>query len=384
MPAKAGLTIYIKLNFGRNMMEGTSTDDVKKVLYIFRVLNTLRHVSGRQHRKEQIEKFVRILEKTLKNNPNERALFFKMAKSMALLTAGNVPTVHGFAEFDPSVVEPWYEYFNAQFSNVLSMIVPEYDSNSTPTEEDYKNANELLVLMSGTSLGDYQNPQVELPDAISDMRGGENMRGKKLLYRGVSGMSTDVIKFLMKSPKWNLGGRKQEDDTEKARGVSTSYNKKKARQFSAWPEVSSGEQLFASMNGPSVFFEIDNSAARVGFHADTLSLFTMEKEVILSGILEVNDWELRMEGIFRDNSTAMDVKVKAIKSDLTVTFHSQGVFHDTKSFETEEEFLNFVNKILTVKAPAEYLNIRNSRSLYAWQPREHTILLIIQAETVRN
>jgi len=371
-------------------MENTSNGDVKKVLYIFRVLNALQHVSGRQHRKEQIFKFVKILKKTLENNPNERALFFKMAKSMALLTAGNVPTVHGFTEFDASSVEPWYEYFHAQFSNWLSTIVPEYDSNSTPTEEDYKDANELLVLMSGTSLSDYRDSQIEIPDAIDDMRGGENMRGKKLLYRGVSKMSTDVIKFLMKSPKWNLGGRKQEDDTEKARGVSASYNKKKARQFAAWPEVANGEQLYSSANGPSVFFEIDNSAARVGFHADALSMFTMEKEVVLSGILEVNDWELRLEGYFRgelnlpDEFITMDVKVKAIKSNLSVSFHSQGNFHDTKSFETEEEFLNFVNKILIVKAPPEYLNIRNSRSLYAWRPKEHTILLIVQAETVRN
>ena len=119
-------------------MENTSNGDVKKVLYIFRVLNALQHVSGREHRKEQIFKFVKILKKTLENNPNERALFFKMAKSMALLTAGNVPTVHGFTDFDASSVEPWYEYFHAQFSNWLSIIVPECDSNSTPTEEDYK------------------------------------------------------------------------------------------------------------------------------------------------------------------------------------------------------------------------------------------------------
>ena len=104
--------------------------------------------------------------------------------------------------------------------------------------------------------------------------------GYDVVYRGLNKMDLNTISYLMDEPSWDM-----------KRGVSTSYNHMEAGRFAKIYGVDYGSE-----GGPAVMFEISNISRR-GFHADTLSRYTREQEVILAGDIKVSEkWELQALG----------------------------------------------------------------------------------------
>ena len=139
----------------------------------------------------------------------------------------------------------------------------------------------------------------------------------------------------MNEPTWDM-----------KRAVSTSYDRREAGKFA---KLAPG---FSSLGGPAVLFEISNISKR-GFHADTLSRYYNEKEVILSGEIKVsNEWVLEMRGkIMPDPDSGMapgDIKINFDSKTMTNIFNwdytdssrtKQNI--KTEKFPNDEAFLNF-------------------------------------------
>lgn len=237
----------------------------RTAIAILRLVNTATKFKDPMAKRRYIIKKLGVL------NDQQIESLGKAIKSMILMTSGNVKSVRDPNLYSKADAQPWSSITSSSAMSVLSKI-PGYEQGSYPTREDYETAKRLLPIL-GSSFMDF--------DEIQALTGGEEpeeyrqldaMVGFKKLYRGLKNMDISAIKFLMTNPKWDM-----------KRGVSTSYNIGEAKYFSGTDIV------WGSTRGPSILFGINNPKKK-GFIADKLSEFEEEAEVILSGMLDVEDW----------------------------------------------------------------------------------------------
>jgi len=253
----------------------------RTAIAILRLVNTATKFKDPMAKRRYIIKKLSVL------NDQQLEALGKALKSMILLTSGNVKSVRDPNLYSEPDVQPWSAITSSSAMSVLSKI-PGYEQGSRPTKEDYETAKRLLPIL-GSSFMDFDEIQSltggEEPEEYRDFGG---MVGFKKLYRGLKNMDMSSIKFLMTKPKWDM-----------KRGVSTSYDIGEAKYFSGTDIV------WGSTSGPAILFQINNPKKK-GFIADKLSEFEEEAEVILSGMLDVEDWriEARAKCLFENNEAS--------------------------------------------------------------------------------
>lgn len=280
--------------------------------------------------------------------PNEnKDKFIEMIKAMTLLTSGNVSSLRDPNQYDSQKSERWSMILSEPSKFVLQYLrFPFYEEI---TKEDYEKAKALLPEIGssssltsevldvfGTLEGSDKQSRFEFilsgmsseNDEDSGPKWKKTIRGYDKLYRGLHLMNDNaVILFSEIGFPWDM-----------ERGVSTSRSSKVAANFS-------------NKEGPNnIFIEIDNPEKK-GFPALSLSKYSGEQEVILSGMIEIYNYNLNFmakedfEGSsFIDNSIDIDVTPTSIKitdgSDGS-TIYSSG---DTKL--TPEQTHNFIKNVL--------------------------------------
>lgn len=206
-------------------------------------------------------------------------------KSMVLLTSGNVASVKDPEKYDPNETGRWSTISSPSAMEVF-MQVPNFDPfKESPTKKDYETAKRLLPIL-GSSFMDFDEINVltggDTPESYKKL---DRLIGFETLYRGLSKLDMNVIKFIISSPTWDMG-----------RGVSTSHNIFEARGFAALDS-----QEWGSASGPSIFFKINNPKKK-GFISDAISEYD-EAEIILSGNLKIDKWDLKCKIRFGSTRT---------------------------------------------------------------------------------
>ena len=226
------------------------------------------------------EEFLKHISKKLTKNENQ-ALASSL-KSMALMTKANVPTVRDPEKFMPNNTDEWIRYLNPDIIDVVKIFEPSFDERGFVTKKDYQIANLYLK-----QLGNFAVPQ-----AIIDKIKTSNIKGynfnvsddktrsllkvdQKILWRGIGGVSKDLMFSLLDGGTWDM-----------SRIVSTSMTKYTASEF-------------ARRNGSiQVLFKLLNPNNK-GYVAGNLSAYEGEREVIFSGKVKVNSWILEAAGTTR-------------------------------------------------------------------------------------
>ena len=251
----------------------------RTAIAILRLVNAATKLTNPMDRRKYIREKIKPL-----SNEDKKALDTAL-KTMILMTSGNVKTIR-----DPSLYDPgagsWRSIASSSAMNVLNQIPNESGGFgpgiTSPTKEDYETAKRLMPIL-GSSFMDA--------DEVKALTGGvspqeeyfyklDSSEGFETLYRGISDLKIDTIKYGMMNSTWDI-----------LRGVSTSFNPRQADDFAGTTQYGHG----ASKNrGPSMYFVINNPK-RKGFVSDAISEYD-EQEVILSGILDIDSWEFQASG----------------------------------------------------------------------------------------
>ena len=248
----------------------------KKILSIFRALEALPKTApgpeGYRNTKKRLDQINTLL------TSDDKSVMAGVVKSMVLLTAGNQETLRDPSKFDANEIKDTYAMMmNTKMYNVVDMLKLPIELMKKPTQEDYILAKKLLPIMGSTSI--VKKDIDTHVGKLSDLDRRFKSEGYDTVYRGLHKLELNTISYLMDEPTWDM-----------KRGVSTSYDRNEAGRFA---KLDIG---YASKGGPAVMFEISNVSKR-GFHADTLSRYFREKEIILSGDIKVSEkWELQALG----------------------------------------------------------------------------------------
>ena len=246
----------------------------KKILAIFRIIEASPHRDKKRY-DETISNLMKLL------SPEDKMVMADVMKAYLLLTAGNQEAIRDPSTYDEDAAFDNFSSFMSQKTYLLydKLKLP-FEIMNPPTRADYQLAHKLLPVIGSASITkDDIDAQIGTTGDLDRRFASE---GYDTVYRGLNRMDKNVIKFLMSKPVWDM-----------KRGVSTSYDINESYKF-AKVRVHQGHP-FASKLGPSVLFTIDNVSKR-GFHAGSLSRFSKEKEVILSGDIQVTDYTLEMHG----------------------------------------------------------------------------------------
>jgi len=271
----------------------------KKILAIFRILEASPHRD-----KNRYYQTIRNLEKLL--SPEDKRVMFDVMKVYLLLTAGNQEAIRDPSTYDEDAA---FDNFSSMMSQKTYLLYRDLDMEfeimDPPTRADYELAHKLLPVIGSASITkDDIDAQIG-PSGDLDRRFASE--GYDTVYRGLNSMDRNVIKFLMSKPVWDM-----------KRGVSTSYDINEAYRF-AKVRVHQGHP-FASTLGPSILFTIDNVSKR-GFHAGSLSRYSREREVILSGDIQVTDYVMEMHGdILPEFGDREAIKILAKSEKQTIGF----------------------------------------------------------------
>jgi hypothetical protein len=224
--------------------------------------------------------FLQHISKKLTKNENQ-ALASSL-KSMALMTKANVPTVRSPEKFTPNNTDEWIKYLNPDIISVVKIFEPSFDERGFVTKKDYQIANLYLK-----QLGDFAVPQAIIDkikksnlkgfrfDVPSDKEWSYKKVDQKILFRGIGGVSKNLMFGLLKGGTWDM-----------SRIVSTSMRKSTAAEF-------------ARRNGSiQVIFKLLNPKNK-GYVAGNLSAFEGEREVIFSGKVKITSWTLEAAGTTR-------------------------------------------------------------------------------------
>lgn len=223
------------------------------------------------------EEFLRHISKKLTKNENQ-ALASSL-KSMALMTKANVPTVRNPEIFQPHNSDEWIKYLNPDIIDVVKIFDPSFDEREFVAKKDYQIANLYLK-----QLGNFAVPQAIIDKIKTSSIEGYNFAvssdktwsllkvDQKILWRGIGGVSKDLMFSLLDGGTWDM-----------TRIVSTSMRKGTAAEF-------------ARRNGSiQVIFKLHNPRNK-GYIAGNLSAYEGEREVIFSGKVKVNSWILEAGG----------------------------------------------------------------------------------------
>ena len=251
----------------------------RTAIAILRLVNAATKLANPMDRRRYIREKIKPL-----SDEDKKALDAAL-KTMILMTSGNVKTIRDPNLYDPSAGS-WKSISSPSAMEVLNQIPDGFGGMgpgyTSPTKEDYETAKRLMPIL-GSSFMDV--------DEVKALTGGgtpeeeyfyklDSIRGFETLYRGISDLKIDTIKYAMENSKWDM-----------LRGVSTSFNPRESEHFAGTTQYSHG----ATKNrGPSMYFVINNPK-RKGFISDAISEYN-EQEVILSGIVDIDSWEFQASG----------------------------------------------------------------------------------------
>jgi len=242
----------------------------KKLLAIFRVLEASYHHSGLGRMIQSIDRANAVL------TPEDKKVMADITIAMILLTAGNQETVRNPSSYKrPGLNGMIKNLTNFGIRRTIDLLSLPVDIERLPNKQDYELAHKLLPYMGSSTVSSDDIS----PFTVDDERGriSSSAEGYSQVYRGLQDVSNNVHKFLVSSPTWDM-----------KRGVSTSRDLSEASKFAGVPFDDS--ILAPTIFGPSVLFHIQNESKR-GFHAGDFSKYPGEREVILSGDLQVDSWE---------------------------------------------------------------------------------------------
>ena len=293
----------------------------RTAIAILRLVNAATKLVNPMDRRRYIREKIKPL-----SDEDKKALDMTL-KTMILMTSGNVKTVRDPNLYDPGAGK-WMSISSTSAMEVLNQIPNESGGNgpgySSPTKEDYETAKRLMPIL-GSSFMDA--------DEVKALTGGgspeeeyfyklDSIKGFETLYRGISDLKTNTIKYGMVNSTWDI-----------LRGVSTSFNPRQADDFAGITQYSHGA---VKGRGPSMYFVINNPKKK-GFVSDAISEYD-EQEVILSGILDIDSWELQASGqaIPAERSDGyQDPRKRAFR--FKATLNSTDLLRlDTKSGESME------------------------------------------------
>jgi hypothetical protein len=271
----------------------------KKILAIFRIIEASPYED-----KTRYNQTIENLEKLL--SPQDKKVMADVMKAYLLLTAGNQKAVRDPSSYDEDDAFDDFSSFMSQKTRLLhNRLKLPFDITVIPTRADYEIARKLLSVIGSASVTkDDIDAQI---GSTGDLDRRFASEGYDTVYRGLNRVSKSVIKFLMSKRSWNI-----------KRGVSTSYDINEAYKF-AKVRIHQGHP-FGSTLGPSILFTINNVSRR-GFNAGSLSRYSGEKEVILSGELQITDYNLEMgaEVLTSDGDREL-IKILAKSKEETVGF----------------------------------------------------------------
>ena len=298
----------------------------KKILSIFRVIEAMPETRQGSTFGQKVAALNAIL------TDDDKKVMADVVKSMLLLTAGNQKTLRDPSLYDPDDIKDNFNMLmNTKMYRTITMLKLPIEVMAKPTQEDYILAKKLLPIMGSTSI-----KKDDIDSDVGKLAGLDRRfksEGYDTVYRVLNKLELNTIAYLMDEPIWDMN-----------RGVSTSYDVDEAKVFAKI-------EGYGSKGGPAVMFEISNISRR-GFHADTLSRYFREKEVILSGNIKVSDeWELQAFGkIMPDpdsGETSDRIKINFDSKTMTSTFNwviSRGKRKENikiEKFPNREAFLRF-------------------------------------------
>ncbi|HBQ61724.1 MAG TPA: hypothetical protein DD671_19470, partial [Balneolaceae bacterium] len=280
--------------------------------------------------------------------PNEnKDKFIEMIKAMTLLTSGNVDTLRDPEQYDSRKSERWSRILSEPSEFVLKYLrFPFYEQI---TKEDYEKAKVILPEIGssssltsevldvfGTLEGSDKQSRFEFilsgmsseDDEDSGPKWKKTIRGYDKLYRGLHLMNDNAVILLTElGAPWDM-----------ERGVSTSRSQRVAEDF-------------ADIEGPNNILLTIDDPERKGFPALSLSKFEGEEEVILSGMIEIYNYELNflIKEEFEGSSFINDgMHVQADPTSIIITKPQSGelVYAREDSHTTPEKVHNFIKNIL--------------------------------------
>ncbi len=334
----------------------------KKILSIFRAIEAMYDPRGPSTFRSKVAALNALL------TDDDKKVMADVVKAAILLTAGNQESLRDPSKYNAKKVKDTFNMMlSSKMYNVIDMLNLPIELMKKPTQEDYVMAKKLLPIMGSTSIGkDDIDTHV---GKLSDLDRRFKSEGYDTVYRGLNKLQLNTIIYLMNEPTWDM-----------KRGVSTSYDRTEAGRFA---KLAPG---FSSLGGPAVLFEISNASKR-GFHADTLSRYYREKEVILSGDIKVsNEWVLEALGrITPDPDSGMapgDIKINFDSKTMTNIFNwdytdssrtKQNI--KTEKFPNREAFLSFCEEAILNQGPPLKVDGRD----WGYEIIPRTILLKVKA-----
>ena len=213
--------------------------------------------------------------------PNEetRKKTINMVLAMTLLTSGHVATVRNPEGYKGKAASTWAAITSEPANAFLKALG--FRTYQKIEKKDYVNAKKLLPIIGSSSMLESEVRKVFQATEVSkdypkitsatmdlDKHGDLGIGGYDFLYRGLSNMTENAIIRIT-----DLG-----NTWDSSRGVSTSFDYRSALGF-----ATSGNNILFSLKNPK----------RRGFTAGKLSRYAGEKEVILSGVSKVDDYQLR-------------------------------------------------------------------------------------------
>ena len=218
-----------------------------------------------------------LLDSALPTEKNKQNVI-NMILAMTLLTSANVETVRDPSKFNKLKAKPWSVILSGPSQEALKILGYRYYDRVT--QQDYVNAKALLPVIGSSSMLEDEVMKVfsasgidseerKIGKAIERDFYKKGLGGFEFLYRGLSDMSDNAILLVTEvGTEWDM-----------ERGVSTSFDYRSAMGFS-------------TKEGPnSILFILDNPK-RKGFNALQLSKYKKEEEIILSGRIKINKFEL--------------------------------------------------------------------------------------------
>ena len=280
--------------------------------------------------------------------PNEnKNKFIEMIKAMTLLTSGNVNSLRDPEQYDSQKSEKWSMILSEASRFILKYLGFPFDAEVT--KEDYQKAKALLPEIGSSSaltkeildvFGNLDGDDKEsrfafILSSMSDEDGEDSgpewkktIRGYDKLYRGLHLMNDNAVILLTEiGAPWDM-----------ERGVSTSRSRSIAEDF-------------ADKEGPNnILLTIDNPD-RKGFPALSLSKFKGEEEVILSGMIEIYDYELTFlvkEEFDGSSFVRNGMEVEVTPDSIIITKASSGelVYVSEDGAISPQQTHNFVKNIL--------------------------------------
>lgn len=285
-------------------------DISQSILTIVSYLETLVQGSDTQtvaYRTKEMFKQLGITEK-------DKKALVKVLKAIIIMTNGSVKTIRNPKIFNPRSTTTFREMAGRQTAMVFDAIGETSTADSKITQQDYELTKSIVALAGG---------KIITADDIAALEKNQNLHWphqtprpvSTKLYRGLADLAPKSFLFLLK-PGASM------DISE---GVSTSTNRSTAEDF--------------AQKGLKTMIEIDNPE-RKGLKAGSLSIWR-EQEVILSGILEINDWYLQpLTGHFYDKNNSSQKCSILISKDLIKIKPYHGWTGSPPTFEMDSaEFL---------------------------------------------